>query len=122
MTVVVEILEDPDAVAARAAAFVADAARAAIADHGRFVLAVSGGRTPWAMFAHLAGMDVAWDRIVIFQVDERIAPDGDPDRNLTHLQASLPPAAQDGIRPMPVSAADPVQGAGVVRARAAAGV
>ena len=106
-----EILADADAVAARAAVVVADAARGVIAAHGRFAVAVSGGRTPWAMFAHLAGMDVAWDRVVIFQVDERIAPDGDPDRNLTHLQASLPAAARDGVRPMPVAAADPDQAA-----------
>ena len=107
----IEVLADADAVAARAAAFVAAAARAAIADHGRFAFAVSGGRTPWAMFAHLSGMDVAWDRVVIFQVDERIAPDGDPDRNLTHLHDSLPAAAQAGLRPMPVTTADPGQAA-----------
>lgn len=106
-----EILPDPDAVAARAAAYVAGAARAAIAGHGRFAFAVSGGRTPWAMFAQLARTEVPWDRIVIFQVDERIAPDGDPERNLTHLQACLPAAARDCIRPMPVTAADPEQGA-----------
>jgi len=111
MTADIEVLADADAVAARAAAFVADAARAAIADHGRFSLAVSGGRTPWAMFAHLSGMDVRWDRVVIFQVDERFAPDGDPDRNLTHLHASLPAAAAAGVRPMPVTTSDPGQAA-----------
>ncbi len=111
MAAELEVLPDADAVAARAAVVVANAAREAIAAHGRFAFAVSGGRTPWAMFAHLAGMDVAWDRVVIFQVDERIAPDDDRDRNLTHLQQSLPPAARDGIRPMPVTAADPAQAA-----------
>jgi 6-phosphogluconolactonase len=107
----IEVLADAEAVAERAATFVAGAARTAIAAHGRFVIAVSGGRTPWAMFAHLAGMDVAWDRVVIFQVDERIAPDGDPERNLTHLNESLPAAARPGVRPMPVTAADPEQAA-----------
>jgi 6-phosphogluconolactonase len=107
----IEVLADAEAVAARAATFVAGAARTAIAARGRFVFAVSGGRTPWAMFAHLAGMDVAWDRVVIFQVDERIAPDGDLDRNLTHLNESLPAAARPGVRPMPVTAADPGQAA-----------
>jgi len=106
-----EILDDADAVAVRAAVIVADAARSTIAAHGRVAVAVSGGRTPWAMFAHLADADVAWDRVVIFQVDERIAPDGDPDRNLTHLHRTLPAVAQDGIRPMPVTAADPDQAA-----------
>jgi 6-phosphogluconolactonase len=111
MVAELEVLADADAVAARAAVVVAAAAREAIAAHGRFAFAVSGGRTPWAMFDHLAGMDVAWDRVVIFQVDERIAPDDDPERNLTHLRRSLPAAARDGIRPMPVTAADPAQAA-----------
>lgn len=111
MASAIEILPDADAVAARAATVVADAARDAIAAGGRFAFAVSGGRTPWAMFAHLADLPVAWDRVVIFQVDERIAPDGDPDRNLTHLEASLPAAARGCVRPMPVGATDPDQGA-----------
>jgi 6-phosphogluconolactonase len=107
----IEITSDADAAAVRAAELVAEAARGAIAARGRFSVAVSGGTTPWAMFARLAEMDLAWDRIVIFQVDERLAPDGDPDRNLTHLLAHLPAAARDGVRPMPVTAADPVQAA-----------
>jgi len=107
----IEILADADAAAVRAAEVVAEAARGAIAARGRFAIAVSGGKTPWVMFARLAEMDLAWDRIVIFQVDERLAPDGDPDRNLTHLLAQLPAAARDGVRPMPVTTADPVQAA-----------
>ena len=62
------------------------ACNGASSDHGRFTFAVSGGHTPWAMFAELANEDVPWDKVVIFQVDERVAPDGDPDRNLTHLR------------------------------------
>lgn len=107
MTLEIEVLGDAEAACARAAAFVAETARRAIADHGSCMMAVSGGRSPWAMFAQLANMDVEWDRLVIYQVDERIAPDGDPDRNLTHLQASVPAAARSGIRPMPVTDADP---------------
>jgi 6-phosphogluconolactonase len=79
------VLPDADAVAAAAAARVAAEARAAVADHGRFTFAVSGGRTPWAMLAALRRQDVAWDDVVLYQVDERVAPAGDPDRNLTHL-------------------------------------
>jgi 6-phosphogluconolactonase len=101
----VDILADPDSVAERAATFVAGQADAAVADRGRFTFAVSGGHTPWAMFAHLAGT-VAWEHVTIYQVDERIAPDGDPDRNLTHLAASLPPGLAADIRPMPVDAED----------------
>ena len=33
--------------------------------------------------------DVPWDDVHVVQVDERVAPAGDPDRNLTHLHESL---------------------------------
>jgi 6-phosphogluconolactonase len=101
----IEVLPDPDAVARRGAALVAQAARDAVDARGRFMLAVSGGTTPWAMFRHLADEDMPWEATVIYQVDERIAPDGDPERNLTHLRESLGAAAAD-VRPMPVDAAD----------------
>ena len=106
MTTTVEVLPDADTVAARAAAFVAEQARAAVADHGRFTFAVSGGRTPWAMFGHLAGENVPWDRTAVFQVDERVAPAGDPDRNLAQLLASLPAGGEAEVHPMPVEADD----------------
>lgn len=102
----IEILADADAVAARAATFVAERAAAAVADRGRFTFAVSGGHTPWAMFAHLAGEKVPWEKVTIYQVDERIAPDGDPDRNLAHLAESLPPGGAADVRAMPVDTDD----------------
>ena len=43
-----------------------------MADHGAFRFAVSGGHTPWAMFAVLAEREMPWEQVVIFQVDERI--------------------------------------------------
>jgi 6-phosphogluconolactonase len=86
---------------------IAERARDAVAARGAFDLAVSGGRTPWLMLAHLADEDVPWSNVSIYQVDERIAPDGDPDRNLTHLQESLPSAALERLVPMPVTATDP---------------
>jgi 6-phosphogluconolactonase len=101
----VEVLPDADAVAERGAELVAEQARAAIADHGHFTFAVSGGRTPWAMFAKLVGK-LPWEKVTIYQVDERVAPDGDPDRNLTQLRRSLPPGAVADIRAMPVGAQD----------------
>jgi len=101
----VEVLPDATAVARRGAEVVAGAAAAAIDDHGRFSFAVSGGHTPWAMFAELPPT-LAWGKISIFQVDERVAPDGDPDRNLTHLLASLPAGAATDVRAMPVGARD----------------
>jgi 6-phosphogluconolactonase len=109
----VETCADATAVAERASELVAERARAAVADHSRFSFAVSGGHTPWAMFARLAGKEMPWEKVTIFQVDERVAPDGDPDRNLTHLRASLPPAATAvaDVRPMPVDVPDLEQGA-----------
>ena len=50
--------------------------------------------------------EIPFDRIEVFQVDERVAPDGDPDRNLTLLREHLPEAAFARVRPMPVTAGD----------------
>ena len=105
----IETLDDDDAVARRAAAVIAADARVAVAARGRFCLAVSGGRTPWAMLRALADEDVPWAGVQLFQVDERVAPAGDPARNLTHIAESLLshaplPAAQ--VHALPVEAAD----------------
>ena len=105
MALEIEILADAGAVAQRGAEYVAERARAAVDDRGRFTLAVSGGHTPWAMFAHLFGK-MPWETVTIYQVDERVAPEGDPDRNLTHLRASLPPGGAADVRAMPVEADD----------------
>jgi len=104
-----EILADAAAVASRGAERIADAAAAAIAERGRFTLAVSGGHTPWQMLTLLAQRKLEWGRVHVFQVDERIAPDGDPDRNLTHLHESLlarAPLPPQNLHPMPVNQAD----------------
>jgi len=108
-----EIFADEPAVATAAAKLIAAEARAAVAARGRFLMAVSGGKTPWAMLKDLAAEDVPWANVHIFQVDERLAPDGDPDRNLTHLHASLlgdAPIPLENIHAMPVTSADPAQG------------
>jgi 6-phosphogluconolactonase len=96
---------DAVSLAARAAGLVASRARSAVADHRQFNFAVSGGTTPWAMFAELAHHDLPWASVRIYQVDERVAPDGDPDRNLTHLRQSLGPLPAVVV-PMPVTAPD----------------
>jgi 6-phosphogluconolactonase len=57
------------------------------------------------MFAALAQEEVPWAGVELFQVDERIAPDGDSSRNLTHLRESIGDAPAT-IRPMPVNDAD----------------
>jgi 6-phosphogluconolactonase len=105
----IDVLPDADAVARKAASFIAAAARDAVAARQRFTIAVSGGHTPWQMLRGLANEDVPWAHMHVLQVDERIAPAGDPDRNLTHLResllahAALPP---EHIHPMPVEDAD----------------
>jgi 6-phosphogluconolactonase len=104
-----EIHSDSETVAQRAAAVIAAEAREAVAARGRFIMAVSGGRTPWMMMRALASQEVPWRELQIVQVDERVAPDGHPDRNLTHLQESLlehAPLAPDQIHAMPVDAPD----------------
>jgi 6-phosphogluconolactonase len=105
----VDVLADPDAVAAGAAAFIAQQAAAAIAIRGRFKLAVSGGRTPWAMLRELAALKVDWTNVHVFQVDERVAPPGDDSRNLTHIRESLlerVPLPAANMHAMPVEAND----------------
>jgi 6-phosphogluconolactonase len=100
-----QVSADAEAVAKRAALYVAELARTSVAETGRFTFAVSGGRTPWAMFAELAEEDMPWADVELFQVDERVAPDGDPDRNLTHLRESIGDAPAT-VHAMPVNDAD----------------
>jgi 6-phosphogluconolactonase len=110
----IDVLDDVGAVAEAAAAVVAADARLAVAARGRFVVALSGGRTPWAMLRALAGMDVPWDGVHVLQVDERVAPAGDPDRNLTHLRDILISPAHlrpERIYAMPVESSDLEAGA-----------
>jgi 6-phosphogluconolactonase len=106
----VKILVYPDAasVARQAASFVAAEARTAIGARGRFVCAFSGGRSPWLMLRTLAGEKIPWDHVHVAQVDERVAPVGDPDRNLTHVLESLAaaPLQSNQIHAMPVEATD----------------
>jgi 6-phosphogluconolactonase len=105
-----EVLEDPSALAAAAAAYVAARARDAVSARGAFHFAVSGGRTPWAMFAALGAEQVPWSEVVLYQVDERVAPADDPDRNLAHLWAALGGAPAQ-VRAMAVEDPDPVAAA-----------
>jgi len=85
----IEVFADDEATARAAAKTIAVEAVAAVAARGSFVMAVSGGRTPWIMLRALAGEELPWRDIHIVQVDERVAPAGHPDRNLTHLRESL---------------------------------
>jgi len=61
------------------------------------------------MLRALVNEDVPWPAVHVVQVDERVAPAGDPDRNLTHLRESLldrAPLVPEHIHPMPVESAD----------------
>ncbi len=105
----IEALADADSVARAGAALTAEEARAAVAARGRFIVAFSGGHTPWQMLSALADEQIPWAGVHVVQVDERVAPAGDPDRNLTHLRESLLakcPLRPEQIHPMPVEAAD----------------
>jgi 6-phosphogluconolactonase len=104
-----EVFADETSAAQAAARAIAGEARSAVADRGRFAMAVSGGRTPWIMLRTLAEEELPWERIHIFQVDERVAPRGDKDRNLTHIQESLldhSPIPPQQLYPMPVESPD----------------
>jgi 6-phosphogluconolactonase len=105
----IEVYSDVGAVALAAAKLIAKEARDAVAMRGKFVMAVSGGKTPWAMLRDLAKEEVPWKDVHVVQVDERVAPEDDPDRNLTHLRESLlehAPVPPKQIHAMPVEAAD----------------
>ncbi len=104
----IEVLAEAEAAARRAAKVIAAAAAAAVAGRGRFVMALSGGRSPWQMLWALAGEPMPWDRVHVVQVDERVAPAGDPDRNLTHQQEALrrTPLPPGQLHAMPVEDAD----------------
>jgi 6-phosphogluconolactonase len=104
----IEVLPDPDAVAARGAELLAsyieeDAAR------GGATLALSGGGTPQQVFERLAHLELPWDRIAVFQVDERIAPANHADRNRTQAAAAFREAEEHyprSFRWMPVEERD----------------
>jgi 6-phosphogluconolactonase len=101
----IEVFADDEATARAAAKKIAVEAVAAVAARGSFVMAVSGGHTPWIMMRALAKEDLPWKSLHIVQVDERVAPTGDPDRNLTHLRENLlndSPIRAEQIYAMPV--------------------
>ena len=100
-----EVAPDANALAAMAASYVVSLAKAAVVARGRFTFAVSGGHTPWAMFDALRAEYMPWAQVELFQVDERVAPDGDPDRNLTHLRQSIGDVLAQ-VHPMPVTYPD----------------
>ena len=105
----IEVLTDSDAAAKKAAKVIAAEAAAAVAARGRFIMAISGGRSPWQMLRALADEPVPWGQVHVVQVDERVAPAGDSARNLTHIRESLleyAPLPPEQIHAMPVEEED----------------
>lgn len=84
MTLQVEVVR-ADQLAMRGAIFVAERVWAAVAQRGEAHVALSGGSTPDAMIKALATLTVPWESLHIWQVDERVVPDGDPARNAGQL-------------------------------------
>jgi 6-phosphogluconolactonase len=105
----IQVYANAESVALEAAKLIAEEARSAVAARGSFVMAVSGGKTPWIMLRDLVQEEVPWSGVHVVQVDERVAPEGDPDRNLTHLRESLlehAPLRPEQIHAMPVEASN----------------
>ena len=107
MPIDLEVVADDRAAARRAAELIAAAGAKAVADHGSFSFAMSGGRSPWAMLAILGDLEeMPWRETELFQVDERVASPGSDDRNLTHMVLGLSMDHQSALRPMPVTHRD----------------
>ena len=95
---------DAASLAEASADFVVGRINEVLAQQGGFTLALSGGTTPWGMLDAISAHDLQWERIRVFQVDERIAPLDNPDRNLNQITAHLPQSAH--VDPMPVELDD----------------
>lgn len=107
MAIETKVFPDDRAASRAAAEIVAAAGREAVDARGEFNLALSGGKTPWAMIGLLGEMEeMPWEQAHIYQVDERVAPPGDEARNLTHLVQMLSLDHQAALRPMPVTSRD----------------
>jgi 6-phosphogluconolactonase len=103
VTVRVEVAPDPATVAA---AHIAVALHEMVAAQGTATLALSGGGTPLPMFVDLARSSVPWADVDVLQVDERVAPPGSPDRNLTAIRAALGPPLPTRLHALPVDDVD----------------
>lgn len=100
----IRVAPDASAAAADAAEWIAGKLRLALRRRGTAALAVSGGTTPAAMFTVLVACELPWRDVTVWQVDERIAPDGSPDRNASQLAVFDEVGAH--VRLMPVGESD----------------
>jgi 6-phosphogluconolactonase len=107
MAPALEVVPSERDAARRAADLIAAAGGAAVEERDSFSLAMSGGRSPWAMLAILSDDErMPWEQTSLFQVDERVASPGSEDRNLTHMVLGLSMQNQSALRPMPVTQRD----------------
>ena len=107
MAIETKVFPDDRAASRYAAEAVAAFGRESVEARGELNLALSGGKTPWAMIGQLGEMEeMPWEQAHIYQVDERVAPPGDEARNLTHLVQMLSLDHQAALRPMPVTSRD----------------
>ena len=104
MTIALEVARDAAAAARRVGALVAERARRDLTNGSQFSVALS--KVPPGLVDGLVAGKPPWAAVGVYQVDERVAPAGSPDRNLTAILAALPPDAVDALRPMPVEAPD----------------
>ena len=110
----VRVLPDPHAVAREAVSLVGTVLGSAVADVGRASVALSGGSGPQAAYEALAGSGLPWDRIDVFQVDERVVPRHDERSNWRMITRTLlEPAAVPPPRrhPIPVESLGPTEAA-----------
>jgi len=83
----VKRFRNPEAMAAYAARLFARRLRAK--KEGPFLAALSGGRTPAALFGALARLELDWSRVHFFMADERLVPQSSPSSNYGQARALL---------------------------------
>jgi 6-phosphogluconolactonase len=87
------VYADPFLLADAAAQAVVEAARAAVARHGRFMVALSGGLTPRETYQRLAGLPhrdaMPWAQTFVFFGDERLVPANHPESNYRMARQAL---------------------------------
>ncbi|MCK8783594.1 6-phosphogluconolactonase [Roseomonas sp. NAR14] len=107
MHAALEVLDDADTLAERAAGWLANLA----AEAGpRFAVALSGGSTPERLFRLLAGPvwrgRIPWERAHLFWGDERCVPYDHPDSNFGMAKRALidaVPVPATQVHPIPVA-------------------
>jgi 6-phosphogluconolactonase/glucosamine-6-phosphate isomerase/deaminase len=102
----IEVVDSPGDAAVRAATWLVDQLSADLAARRGARVALSGGTTPALMFDALSAAPLDWAHVEVFQVDERLAPDGDRDRNATLLADRLRPSMPPMVHLMEVTDAD----------------